>query len=160
MGQKPIGMVKNITSMYLADKAKCFSHIKVTPNLVHWIPVTSTTFVQAKIAGKCEMPVKTKGFILRLTMTWASQCPGKPWCSQGPSYLVLLIWFMHSFNVSRAIYSQISHRWFHGHNHTIPSLSSAKSHGDSMWCLSRAPCTAQTRRGTIWNHTSCALTLN
>ena len=34
MGQKPIGMVKNITSMYLADKAKCFSHIIVTPNIV------------------------------------------------------------------------------------------------------------------------------
>ena len=27
-------MVKNITSMYLADKAKCFSHIIVTPNRV------------------------------------------------------------------------------------------------------------------------------
>ena len=27
-------MVKNITSMYLADKAKCFSHIIVTPNIV------------------------------------------------------------------------------------------------------------------------------
>ena len=28
---------------------------------VHSFPVTSTSFVPAKIAGKCEMPVKPKG---------------------------------------------------------------------------------------------------
>ena len=55
MGQKPIGMVKNITSMYLADKAKCFSHIIVTPNVVF---LSTSVLVLAPVVprwyqGKC-----------------------------------------------------------------------------------------------------------
>ena len=61
MWQKPIGMVKNITSMYLADKAKCFSHIIVTPNRV-LCPHQSWCWHQWYQGGtKANVPVLVSG---------------------------------------------------------------------------------------------------